>query len=183
MCCKEGESEGKDTALYGPSHANIHFDLKIIIFFSLFPLSRWGLKYEVWCINRLGAEKKVRNSFFLSDHSFMVISWEYIPNKFLLATSNWSSTKIFNYSSHPVFFPIHIILATLIQRTFNWSSTNIVITSCLFSDLYHINVLSSPNDFKRQIPVEYLDDIFIIDDLPMNKYVVELIPGGHPPKL
>ena len=72
MCCKEGESEGKDTALYGPSHANIHFDLKIIIFFSLFPLSRWGLKYEVWCINRLGAEKKVRNSFFLSDHSFMV---------------------------------------------------------------------------------------------------------------
>ena len=71
MCCKEGESEGKDTALYGPSHANIHFDLKIIIFFSLFPLSRWGLKYEVWCINRLGAEKKIRNSFVLSDHSLM----------------------------------------------------------------------------------------------------------------
>ena len=129
MCCKEGESEGKDTALYGPSHANIHFDLKIIIFFSLFPLSRWGLKYEVWCINRLGAEKKVRNSFFLSDHSFMVdkparlsfscsldlllndidqtnmnrdirdgnwlsISWEYIPNKFLLATFNWKIKNI-----------------------------------------------------------------------------------------
>ena len=125
MCCKEGESEGKDTALYGPSHANIHFDLKIIIFFSLFPLSRWGLKYEVWCINRLGAEKKVRNSFFLSDHSFMVISWEYIPNKFLLATSNWSSTKIFNYSSHPVFFPIHIILA-YIQLVLNQNSHHIL---------------------------------------------------------
>ena len=44
-------------------------------------------------------------------------------------------------------------------------------------------MLSSPMILKLQISVEYLDDIFIIDDLSINIYVAELITGGQPPKL